>query len=129
MSAAATNTPTNARTSAEPIGATGTTAARKVCGARSSAWASAESVARVGTPATVVVRSATSAESQIPPTVITASRTSACQWRRCAQPRNSGRRDRGHHHDEQPRPPREDAGQRERGRERQAGARDADCDR
>ena len=90
VSAAATKTPRNASTSAEPTGVTGTIAERSVCGVRSNARASAEIVARVGIPAMVVVGSTRSADIQRPPTATTASRSSAGKWRRCAQPRNAG---------------------------------------
>src|SRR5689334_14846248 len=79
VNAAATYTPRRASTSADPTGVTGTTAARKVWGALFNELPSATSVARVGTPSTAVLGSTMSAESQIPPTVTTASRTSACQ--------------------------------------------------
>src|SRR3954452_15475843 len=74
VSAAATNTPTNASTSAAPVGSTGTTAARNVCGACVIACPSDAIVARVGTPRTLVAGSATSAESHTPTAPTTARR-------------------------------------------------------
>src|SRR4051794_24627827 len=80
VSAAATNTPTNASTRAAPDGETGTTAARKVCGARVIACPSEPIVAREGTPSTLVVGWATSAESQTPTTATIVSRIAGCTW-------------------------------------------------
>ena len=82
VSAAAPYTPTNASTSAALVGETGTIAARNVWGARPNACPSVTMVARVGTPATAVEGSVTSAASHTPMTVTTPSRTSGFQWRR-----------------------------------------------